>query len=83
MGLSGMFASHRSRPRMMKKFEATFESYWSEAAFETYDPAVHGDRLDEALREASGSAAANSRSITLSGLEVRPYPHQQDMLERL
>ncbi|MFD5781174.1 DUF3427 domain-containing protein [Streptomyces sp. NPDC126933] len=71
-------------PDVMKKFEATFDSYWSEAAFESYDPAVHGDRLDEALRQASGGAtASNGRSITLSGLEVRPYPHQQDMLERL
>ncbi|MYZ37884.1 MULTISPECIES: DEAD/DEAH box helicase [unclassified Streptomyces] len=71
-------------PDVIKKFEATFDSYWSEAAFEAYDPAIHGDRLDAALREASGGAtAASGRSITLSGLEVRPYPHQQDMLERL
>ncbi|MFI5754490.1 DUF3427 domain-containing protein [Streptomyces sp. NPDC051569] len=73
-----------STPDVVKKFEATFDSYWSEAAFEMYDPALHGDRLDEALRQASGgSMTASGRSITLSGLEVRPYPHQQDMLERL
>ncbi|MFJ1911474.1 DUF3427 domain-containing protein [Streptomyces sp. NPDC088147] len=71
-------------PDVMKKFEATFDSYWSEAAFEPYDPDVHGERLDAALREASGgSNGTTGRSITLSGLEVRPYPHQQDMLERL
>ncbi|MFJ5099847.1 DUF3427 domain-containing protein [Streptomyces sp. NPDC088554] len=71
-------------PNVMKKFEATFDSYWSEAAFESYDPAVHGERLDAALREASGGTnGTTGRSITLSGLEVRPYPHQQDMLERL
>ncbi|MEU0954006.1 DUF3427 domain-containing protein [Streptomyces niveus] len=71
-------------PDVLKKFEATFDSYWSEAAFEIYDPETHGERLDEALRLAGGSSStAASRRITLSGLEVRPYPHQQDMLERL
>ncbi|MFD5745898.1 DUF3427 domain-containing protein [Streptomyces sp. NPDC127033] len=71
-------------PDVMKKFEATFDSYWSEAAFESYDPAADGDRLDDALRQASGgTTAGNGPRITLSGLEVRPYPHQQDMLERL
>ncbi|MFB8351674.1 DUF3427 domain-containing protein [Streptomyces niveus] len=71
-------------PDVLKKFEATFDSYWSEAAFEIYDPETHGERLDEALRLAGGSSSsATSRRITLSGLEVRPYPHQQDMLERL
>ncbi|PVE10518.1 DUF3427 domain-containing protein [Streptomyces scopuliridis] len=71
-------------PDVLKKFEATFDSYWSEAAFEPYDPDVHGERLDAALREASGGTnGTTGRSITLSGLEVRPYPHQQDMLERL
>lgn len=71
-------------PDVLKKFEATFDSYWSESAFETYDPDSHGARLDEALRLASGGPAAQSeRKIALSGLDVRPYPHQQDMLERL
>lgn len=71
-------------PDVLKKFEATFDSYWSEAAFEPYDPAAHGDRLTDALREAShGNTTDSNLKITLSGLEVRPYPHQQDMLERL
>lgn len=71
-------------PDVLKKFEATFDSYWSEAAFEIYDPETHGERLDEALRLAGGGGnGATNRQITLSGLEVRPYPHQQDMLERL
>lgn len=71
-------------PDVLKKFEATFDSYWSEAAFEIYDPETHGERLDEALRLAGGGGnGAANRQITLSGLEVRPYPHQQDMLERL
>ncbi|MGW1196179.1 DUF3427 domain-containing protein [Streptomyces sp. NPDC002536] len=68
---------------VMKKFEATFDSYWSEAAFEPYDPEQDGERLAAALRQASGKGRGDSPVISLSGLEVRPYPHQKDMLEQL
>ncbi|NEY34729.1 DUF3427 domain-containing protein [Streptomyces sp. PRKS01-65] len=71
-------------PDVLRKFEATFDAYWNDPSFETYDPQTDGRRLQEALATAGGSApAAGQRSITLSGLEVRPYPHQRDMLERL
>ncbi|MFD8868460.1 DUF3427 domain-containing protein [Streptomyces sp. NPDC059590] len=70
-------------PAVLKKFEATFDSYWSEPAFETYDPAKDGSKLQEALLLAGGKQQGDTHAISLSGLEVRPYPHQQDMLERL
>ncbi|MFG2618215.1 DUF3427 domain-containing protein [Streptomyces sp. NPDC048507] len=71
-------------PDVLRKFEATFDSYWSERAFEPYDPDRDAQRLDEALKIAGNSGGvAASRVISLSGLEVRPYPHQRDMLERL
>lgn len=71
-------------PAVMRKFEATFDAYWSEAAFEPYDPDHDARRLDDALAAAGGSTGSpDSRRISLSGLEVRPYPHQRDMLERL
>ncbi|MFF4542777.1 DUF3427 domain-containing protein [Streptomyces sp. NPDC001406] len=72
-------------PDVMRKFEATFEAYWNDPSFETYDPDADGGRLQEALAIAGGtsSTATADRGITLSGLEVRPYPHQRDMLERL
>ncbi|KAK1180432.1 DUF3427 domain-containing protein [Streptomyces sp. NBS 14/10] len=70
-------------PTVLKKFEATFDSYWSEPAFETYDPTHDGSRLQEALLLAGGRQHGDTHAISLSGLEVRPYPHQQDMLERL
>ncbi|MER8037076.1 DUF3427 domain-containing protein [Streptomyces hydrogenans] len=71
-------------PDALRKFEGTFESYWSDPAFETYDPERDRTRLDEALGIAGGgSSALTQRRLTLSGLEVRPYPHQRDMLERL
>ncbi|MEU6226565.1 DUF3427 domain-containing protein [Streptomyces sp. NPDC047042] len=72
-------------PEVLRKFDATFEAYWSDLTFELYDPAADGARLQEALAIAGGNSStpAADRRITLSGLEVRPYPHQRDMLERL
>ncbi|MFI0895559.1 DUF3427 domain-containing protein [Streptomyces sp. NPDC020983] len=71
-------------PAVMRKFEATFDSYWSEPAFESYDPARDGDRLTRALGVAAGGMRAGARpALTLSGLDVRPYPYQREMLERL
>lgn len=70
-------------PAVLDKFEATFDAYWNDIAFETYDPDLHGERLDGALAQASGSTPTTELKINLSGLEVRPYPHQRDMLERL
>ncbi|MEU7044045.1 DUF3427 domain-containing protein [Streptomyces varsoviensis] len=70
-------------PAVLRKFEATFDSYWSEPAFETYDPDIDAQRLDEALTQAGSSQRGGTRSLSLSGLEVRPYPHQKDMLDRL
>lgn len=72
-------------PAVIRKFEATFDSYWSEAAFETYDPDRDGQRLSDALAAAGngGKDSAGRQIISLSGLEVRPYPYQRDMLERL
>lgn len=70
-------------PAVMDKFEATFDAYWNDAAFETYDPDKHGERLDAALMRAGGTTSSTDRTIDLSGLQVRPFPHQRDMLERL
>ncbi|WP_042374645.1 DUF3427 domain-containing protein [Streptacidiphilus neutrinimicus] len=74
-----------STPTVLKKFEATFDSYWSDPAFESYDPDEDASALDEALRSASGRGGDSQETtrISLSGLEVRPYPHQRDMLDQL
>ncbi|MFD4621683.1 DUF3427 domain-containing protein [Streptomyces sp. NPDC058475] len=70
-------------PAVLRKFEATFDAYWSDSAFETYDPDADGERLDRALTQAGGGGSTSDLNINLSGLEVRPFPHQRDMLERL
>ena len=69
-------------PELLRKFAATFDTYWADPAFVRYDPASDADRLDDALARA-GSRGASSADITLSGLEVRPLPHQTEILEAL
>lgn len=70
-------------PAVLNKFEATFDAYWNDIAFESYDPDRDARKLDEALGLAGGSTSGEDLKISLSGLEVRPHPHQADMLERL
>ncbi|MGB3829798.1 MAG: DEAD/DEAH box helicase family protein, partial [Ornithinimicrobium sp.] len=70
-------------PALLSKFRATFDSYWHDTAYETYDPDQHGDRLDDALVEARGGPSSGRVTLTLSGLEVRAYPYQAEMLEQL
>ncbi|MEU8587947.1 DUF3427 domain-containing protein [Streptomyces sp. NPDC048664] len=70
-------------PRVIDKFKATFDAYWADPAFEAYDPDHDGERLGEALAQASGTSSAGDLKISLSGLEVHPHPYQKDMLERL
>ncbi|GHJ58839.1 helicase [Nocardioides sp. OK12] len=66
---------------LIDKFRATFDTYWNDASFEVYDPARDADRLDDALNEASGRAEHSRVTINLSGLEVRPFAYQQQMLD--
>jgi len=66
-------------PTLVRKFEATFDTYWNNPDFRPYDPDRDGELLERAL---ASEGSANS-TITLSGLEVRPRPHQERILEAL
>ncbi|WP_371480193.1 DUF3427 domain-containing protein [Kitasatospora sp. NBC_00315] len=70
-------------PAVLRKFEATFDSYWNNPDFKSYDPDRDAEELDRALLEAGGGRQDDGRRISLSGLEVRPHPHQKGMLELL
>lgn len=75
--------SRVATPTLLEKFRATFDTYWNDSSFETYDPDRDRDRLDDALAEASGRRQHSRVTLSLSGLEVRPYPYQLEMLEAL
>ncbi|WP_328814245.1 DUF3427 domain-containing protein [Nonomuraea cypriaca] len=66
-------------PRLLDKFEGTFDSYWNRPEFEPYHPEIDADRLDEALsRSKSGE-----RLFDIPALVPHPFPHQREMLEDL
>ena len=76
--LSSMDAAH-----VIDRVRMTFESHWASEHFEPYDPAINGDELERALREHDRRSLGEASTISFANLDVRPYPHQQRMLEAL
>lgn len=71
---------------LLEKLEATFESYWEGSDFAPYDPERDRDALDRALEGESGGRRSGDDGAlrrAIGRLDVRPYPYQQAMLERL
>lgn len=66
---------------LLETFAETFDSYWADPSFETYDPARDGDRLREALSAERGGPT--DLPIEITSLDVRPYGYQQEILEEL
>lgn len=69
-------------PTLVRKFEATFDTYWHDPGYLDYDPDVDAELLDRALAAENGQGSVGG-AITLSGLEVQARPHQAQILEAL
>jgi HKD family nuclease len=68
---------------LLDTFRATFDEYWEDPAFESYDPTDVSQRarLDEALAvEGSGPT---DLPIQLTSLDVRPWGYQRKILDEL
>lgn len=76
--LSSMDAAH-----VIDRVRMTFESHWASEHFESYDPAVNGEELARALKEHDRRSLGETSTISFAHLDVRPYPHQERMLEVL
>ena len=77
--LSSMDAAH-----VIDRVRMTFESHWASEHFEPYDPAVNGDAARATRsREHDRRSLGEASTISFANLDVRPYPHQQRMLEAL
>ena len=68
---------------LLDTFQATFDDYWEDPAFEPYDPddPSQRDRLDQAL--AAEGTGPTQLPIELATLAVRPFGYQQEILEEL
>jgi superfamily II DNA or RNA helicase len=68
-------------PHIIEKTAHTFETYWASAEFEHFDGQKPSqEKLKMALREARGERAEDGASYYF---DIAPYPHQQDILEKL
>ena len=67
-------------PRIVHKFEATFDTYWDDPEFVPYaGTQEERSELDRAL----GREGAAEGAEPLELFDIRPYPFQQEILERL
>ncbi|MFE0155674.1 DUF3427 domain-containing protein [Nonomuraea sp. NPDC059007] len=69
------------QPHLLDTFAATFEEYWGDPAFETYDPTIDRDRLDKALE--FESAGPRELPLAIASIDVRPFGYQSEILAEL
>ena len=65
---------------IIDKFQKTFNSYWQSDDFEAFDDAIHKEKLILSL--SNGKISKNS-DINLSFFDIKPYPFQAEILEKL
>nr|MDA3852981.1 DEAD/DEAH box helicase family protein [Bacteroidales bacterium] len=65
---------------LIKKFQKTFDTYWEDPEFESYDKELHSDKLKASLREESKTFSSDGFS---SYFDINPYPFQKTILEKL
>lgn len=75
--------SEVEQSHLLDTFRATFDEYWEDPAFESYDPtdAAQRARLDEAL--AAEGSGPTDLPIQLTSLDVRPWGYQREILDEL
>jgi superfamily II DNA or RNA helicase/HKD family nuclease len=66
-------------PDILEKFDATFENYWQSPEYEPYDPKRDADRFDRAV----AADRTDTLDAPLTFLDVEPWQHQREILEKL
>src|SRR4051812_17983015 len=64
---------------ILEKFDATFDTYWESPEYESYEPNRDAARFDRAV----APQQVESLEAPLLFLDVEPWPHQREMLEKL
>jgi superfamily II DNA or RNA helicase len=65
---------------IIDKFQKTFESYWQSNDFETFDSALHGEKLKTSL---SQGKISKGYDLNTSYFDIKPFPYQNEILEKL
>jgi len=73
--------TERDQAEMIRKIDATFESYWNSPEFERYDESQEM-RLASALKAEHVGQRLGAGDPSYS-FEIRPYPYQQEILDAL
>ena len=66
-------------PDILEKFDATFETYWQSPEYELYEPGRDADRFDRAV----AVDRVDTLDAPLTFLDVEPWQHQREILEKL
>jgi superfamily II DNA or RNA helicase len=73
--------SNVEQAHLLETFAETFQSYWADPSFETYEPQRDGDRLRQALSAERGGPT--DLPIEIATLDVRPWGYQREILDEL
>src|SRR3954451_23076414 len=73
--------SNVEQAHLLQTFADTFDSYWEDPSFESYEPGRDGERLQRALDAERGGP--RDLPIEIATLDVRPFPYQQEILDEL
>src|SRR4051794_7678467 len=73
--------SNVEQSHLLETFAETFDSYWENPSFETYDPSRDRDRLSTALATERGGP--RDLPLEIATLDVRPFGYQQEILDAL
>jgi HKD family nuclease len=65
---------------IIDKFQKTFDAYWLNDEFETFDEKNNKERLIDALKQGKNSKEFTS---TTSYFDIKPFPYQNEILEKL
>ncbi len=65
---------------IIDKFQKTFESYWQSNDFESFDSALHGEKLKTSLSQGKTSKA---HELNTTYFDIKPFPYQNEILEKL
>ena len=65
---------------IIDKFQKTFESYWQSNDFESFDPALHAEKLKTSLSQGKTS---KGYELNTTFFDIKPFPYQNEILEKL